>query len=281
MSSAEQALAEREVGQFPLSIATSLALEGALGIHPDHEAPNGPPPIRSYNRLWVNVATLVRNIYSSLPAETQAGVTDDELRLALYSDMQAISGVLQDQVGDSIRPVFYRNTLTSLEKHFPKAHRRQPTTDKQKTFVALREGTLATLDQLLTVEDYRVFDVQIQGEGKALMITHFPVDLLSFYEFDDLALLESHTGLVKKKSDWGSKLYPRDPKLPFNKFMLQLFGDDGLFSPHPIKYRKAVLEIAKKERWSPATTYRKIGVSLGTIKDYEIRTYLQDILSNS
>ena len=27
--------AERDVGQFPLSIGTSLALEGSLGIHPD------------------------------------------------------------------------------------------------------------------------------------------------------------------------------------------------------------------------------------------------------
>lgn len=281
MSSAEQALAEREVGQFPISIATSLALEGALGIHPDQEKPNGPPPIYSYNRLWVNVSTMIRNIYSSLPKEAQLATGENELAMAVYSDMQGISGVLQDQVGDQMKPIFYQNTLASLEKKFPKAHIRHPTTEKQKQYVTIRDAVIKTLPSLLSTEDYRTFDVEINGEGKALMLTHIPVDLLSYYRFDDLVLLESHTGHIKRKSDWGSKLYPRDATLPFNKFMLQLFGDDGLFAPHANKYRREILDIAKRERWSPSTSRRKIGFSIGAIKDYETRLYLQDIFENS
>ena len=54
----------RAVGYFPLSIASSLALEGALGIHPDH--PAGSKVLKDFNGHMVNIKTLFRNYYEAI-----------------------------------------------------------------------------------------------------------------------------------------------------------------------------------------------------------------------
>ena len=56
-------MSSRTIGQFPLSIATSLAMEAAFGIYPDR--PETKEPILKYDTLWVNVRTIFRNIMPS------------------------------------------------------------------------------------------------------------------------------------------------------------------------------------------------------------------------
>src|SRR5690606_25017198 len=58
---------ERATGYFPLSIATSLAIEGATGIHPDQ--PVGSKLMKDFTGHWVNVKTLFRNYYEAIGKE--------------------------------------------------------------------------------------------------------------------------------------------------------------------------------------------------------------------
>lgn len=57
----------RTKGQFPISIATSLALEGLFGILEDNKDPN--PPWPDYTDLIINVRTLFRNLLGSIEDE--------------------------------------------------------------------------------------------------------------------------------------------------------------------------------------------------------------------
>lgn len=279
--SIEQTLADREMGQVPVSIGTSLAMEGLFGVYPDR--PVTPMPLLSYNRLWINLSTLFRNLYHVLPTEARETVTAEHLVPALLSEIEALNGAIQNAVGSQVKVTYYLPDYSQLAKTFPEANLRHASTLKQKIYAGLQTVTLQEIGAYLDELDVRITPIKLPGEGRAVMLTHQAVDLLSYYQFDDLTLIESHTGELKKKAVWFTKLGTREPILPFNAFTLQLFGDGsgGLFSPFPIKYRRALLGVAKSDRWSPATTLSRIRLAISTIKDPSIRDRLLELYQRS
>lgn len=280
MRTSEDILAEREMGQYPISIGTSLALEGANGVYPDRE--ESPPPLLKYNRLWINVDTLFRNLFGSFTAENQDRVVAKDLAIALASEFSPIDGVVQETAGQKVKVTFYQNQYSRLPAWFPNANLKKPTTPKQRVFAALRADALRQLPTYLDEVDLRYLDGPINGDGRALILTHSVLDLLSAARFDDLTLLESHTGKIKPRSQWGTKLGVKDETIPFNAFTLQAFGDGStLFSPLSIKYRRAILEVAKNDRWVTVTTPAKIRMGLNTIVDPDIRQYLLDLMDHT
>jgi hypothetical protein len=280
MRQSEDILAEREMGQYPISIGTSLALEGANGIYPERE--ESPPPILKYNRLWVNVDTLFRNLFGSLTAEEQARVVAKDLAIAMASEFGPIDAAVAESAGQKIKVTFYQNYHGKMSQWFPKANLKKPTTPKQRIFAGLRAETLRHLPDYLDEVDYRRVDGIIDGDGRSLILTHSALDLLSVARFDELALLESHTGKIKPRSQWGTKLGVKDETIPFNAFTLQVFGDGStLFTPLSIKYRRAILEVAKKDRWVSVSTLAKIRMGLNTIKDPVIRQEILDLMDHT
>lgn len=280
MSLKEQVVADRSIGQLPLSIATSLALEGAFGIYPDR--PEKKAPIQNYTHLWVNVYTLFRNLFNALPTQHQEGLLQDTLSEALAEEIITLEAVVKDQVGMGFKVIYYIPDLTQLERHFPKAILKQPTTPKQKIFKVLMMESVEMAAKIVADHDVRRTPIKLKGEGRSLMLTHAPVDLLSYNSFDDLALLESHTGVVKRRNMWGTKLSVKDETIPFNVFTLQIFGDGPVhFTPLSLKYRRTMLELAKKERWSPVTTVNRMKMALASIRDKEIRDDLMAILRST
>ena len=87
------ALSGREKGQLPISIATSLALEGAFGILEDH--PNVNPPIHRFEALYINLRTLLRNIAGSVDADTNAVLTAEDLSATLVNELQIIEAAVK------------------------------------------------------------------------------------------------------------------------------------------------------------------------------------------
>ena len=62
-------LESREKGQLPISIASSLAIESALGIMESDEPgykPPASPPLLDYDAIWINLRTLFRNLHGSM-----------------------------------------------------------------------------------------------------------------------------------------------------------------------------------------------------------------------
>src|SRR5690606_9561418 len=98
--------------------------------------------------------------------------------------------------------------------------------------------------------DVRYYDVYIEGKFQdTMLLTHIPVDLLSADRFSKLVLLESHTGAIKPHLSWYTKLTNGKElfRMPFNRFTLQVFGDNGVhFAPMPMKMKQAVKDISEK-----------------------------------
>jgi len=273
MVSLANQIVERETGQYPLTIGTSLALEGAIGIHPENSDPN--PAIGSVKAVWVNVRTVIRNLINALPTELRARSLPQDLWEVVYEDLMVIPNVVTDATGGRVGVHFYYTTHRSLRQRYPGAQLKEPKTELQFFLQNLENNTLKLVlenNQHLQIGE---FDVELSGRWSAsLIMTHQPIDLLSRYNFESLRLLESHTGKVKGPGDWNTKLHNGKElvNIPFNKLTLQIFGDSGgTFVGLRSAIRKEVIALATRWGWTSVTTVEKVRTDLSKIANDSVR----------
>lgn len=252
---------QREVGStIPVSIPTAAALESIT------EWPQS---------LWINTRTLMRNLLSSMETTTR-----DELRaLDIYAvikiEMDIITKVVEELSRQSTSLVFYCCNYSDLTSQLPNAKMRAIRTTLQEHLVKLENDVLKSL---LKDGGVREFKTKIDGkDADALILTHHCLDLLWANTFRRLRLLESHTGNIKTKTQWYTKLTNGKelPEMPFNKFTLQVYGDNNVvLSQSDRSMRSMVTEMASKNRWSSVTTLDKIRFNINGLKDHFAKTIL-------
>jgi hypothetical protein len=278
----DTAIAARAVGAYPISIATSLAIESACGEHPD--IPVNRAPILDYPELYVNVRTLFRNFIGALDKETAASVLSPQIATALVEEMEQISSIIHDHTNGRTRVVYYVSNYKISTSSHKLGILRTDNTAKQKEYTAIQTQTL---DILLrwnkdAVQKIAVFDLKLKPDGlpRAMIITHYAFDLLSYPAFSRLTLLESHTGAVKERAQFYTK-YENGRELsmiPFREDFIQVFGDKETFRSQDIKMRKALIEIATKYRWSAVTTKEKIIYGINQMQNPYYKEILREIL---
>lgn len=271
-------MSRRATGQLPLSIATSLAIESLLGIHPEKETDT--PPITKYQELWVNLRTLVRNMLGSLEKEDKKFVTPDEITEALLSEMDVIT--TETKSNGITHVVFYGSEL-NLTK-YRRAKLRALNTDRQKHEDALIAKSVGDVLRQYKENPSSSFEVKrfslklkpTRKDTKTVILTHQCIDLLAWSEFKSLTLLESHTGNFKDRDLWYTKYYNGKDlnRLPFTEKLLQIFGDSEIFSPMDKHLRDDILELANKYNWTPLTTNEKVSFTIRSLKNkYAVDLY--------
>jgi hypothetical protein len=250
---------ERALGFFHLSIATSLAIEAAVGIHPD--LPKPPMmPIRKFDEVWINLRTLYRNIMGAMSKDIAATINVANIAQIMAEEMGIIPDMLREYAGKVVPVKYYFNNLKRIESKYPEAEIRKDVTSKAQQFTQTLGDVMKILIREIP-ETFTVVDDKLPGSpGKTLIITHVVYDLLSESNFGSLTLLESHTGKIKPKALWYSKYYNgRDlSMIPFTEELLQVFGDIETFHPLDVRLRKAIVELATRRNWSSVTTRARI-----------------------
>lgn len=275
----------RTVSGFSLSISTALAFESIFTPRQAVYDPGRvlPPriPINRYGFLWVNVLTLIRNAYNALDRNLYNKVTPLHMTEVIMQEIELIEDLLKNEGHGLTKPVFY---FCDYENFFPKNEkvftRRSDNTDLQKHARYIFEQS----KRLLIREKMEIQNLgyKLPGNGtKNLILTHIPIDLLSYNSFESLDLLESHTGKLKTKLQWGSKYYPVPEtdmeSLPFCRQLLCAFGDHVSLSPLPIKARRMIIELAKTQRWNPMTSPMKVNTDFNKINDPLLVTVLKSV----
>jgi hypothetical protein len=136
-------LAARAVGAFPLSIGTSLALEGALGIYP--ERAESPAPILRCDELWCNLKTLFRNCIGALDRTSAATVLPNEMAWTLQEEASQIESLVAETTRNRVKTVFYVSNYVGLAMRYPHATLRADTTTRQKQYAAIQKATIELL----------------------------------------------------------------------------------------------------------------------------------------
>lgn len=257
---------ERDTGEFPLSIGTSLAIEGLLGIHPDK--PRAPRGADNINRLYINIETLIRNCVAAMTNEAARQASVDGLVDVVGAEMQTLPQILQDTRPGVFEVIYYFEDPETPKWLFPQATFKTPTTERQHYYATLTD---AVVNHLMAWAEHEQIPIEIyatrkkpQYGGSVALLTHFPHQLLWNYQFGALWLLESHTGKLKGNALWASKLsgVKADDFLPFNAFLLQIFGDGVVVQGQSRRMKDEVKALAKRHRWTTTTTMEKIRSNL-------------------
>lgn len=268
-------LADRVMGKFPLSIATSLAIEGAKGEHELH--PTGKNELIEYDEIWVNIKTMFRNMYNAVSREDVLTIKPSDFYEQIEIELDQFERVIQSETNGRMKVVFYVSDYAGMEMKYSLAHLRGDTTPLQRAYTAAMIGALGPYvrNHKETLKSYRL-QMKDGTVEKALMLTHFAFDLTTKH-MPRMALLESHTGAVKQKHQWYTKYHNgKDlPMIPFCLPFLQVFGDSEHFRPMSIAARKSLIELATQRNWSQVTTREKLMYDIDSMKDHFFRDILK------
>lgn len=263
----EITVVDRVFGAHQISIGTSLAVE-AVTATGEFEG-KSKPDIQKYNKLLLNVRTLVRNAHGAFE-DLKDAVRHETLLEAIKLDIEAIKEVVSATSPNTLC-VPYFCTYESKRKTFPLAVFKTPQSIKQVAYSGVEEELYKTIEE--SIEGLVVFDTELSGSDDTLIVTHMPQDLLSVKKFPKLSLLESHTGKIKNRTEWYTKLNGKDPNVPFNRVFLQLFGDGVMFTPQDLKVRRVVRKIAAEHNWNQTTTKDKINYSFQRANEPNVKDF--------
>lgn len=269
-----------ERGQYPINIPTSLALESLMNIHPETTHPS--PPFQNYDYYWLNARTLYRNIISSFSSDVNFLLKPAIIAELMFDEYETIKRIIQEH--SRITPTLYLSNYRKIESRYKK-HTvfKTDTTPKQ---MEERLRMTRSIGQFLNDvgEDYVLqFDHDLEphnSHGRFIIQTHIAVDLLSKNNFDDLDLLESHTGAIKNPSLWYTKFNNGKElsMIPFNHYFLRIFGDKEFFSPKDMKLRKDIIDLANQYHWNGLTTDARIRMNLDQLKNPFFRDVVKDMM---
>lgn len=218
----------RSMGEFNVSIGTSVAIERLLG----HGSGAGKTaaPYKNYQCLVANIRTLVRNYLSSYKAADLEALPTQTLLDGLISEIILVSNILADQTRGHLRMSIYNMNYDIVERTLPRANFKKKLTAKQEHNLLL-ERKLA--DMIMLKSTFLMDYVNVEsvtreikhGSRRNVLLTHYPVDFLfTSLSFD---LLESHTGKIKKTYELNTKLKRAPTNAPFNRYTLQIYGDSS------------------------------------------------------
>lgn len=283
---AEAALSGRELGQIPVSIGTSLALEGAFGILEDNH--NANPIINNVDVIYVNIRTLIRNMVGAIDNEALQSVFPEDLAHILINELitieQSVSVVTEGRV--KVQP--YLCNYRQLPRRFQFGILKNANTEKQRWAALREENTVVEFKSFLHEHPSIVpieTDIDLPRDNRRiLLLSNYAIDLLQRYQFSAITLLESHTGATKPPAMWYTKLTNGKDltNIPFDRMTMQFFGDNGnLFTGFPIKYRRVMLEIATKNNWTAISTKDLILSSIKKAHEPELERLVINLYSKA
>ena len=218
----------RSVGEFNVSIGTSVAIEHLLG-HGDRTS-RAKTPYTNYQCLVVNVRTLVRNYLSSYKVVELETLTTETLLNGLIGEIVLLSNIIADQTRGNLRMSIYNLDYNVVERSLSKANFKKKFTAKQERNLMLerRLAELVVLKSEFLMDYVNIENTSREikhGGRRNILMSHYPADFLfTQLTFD---LLESHTGKIKKPYELNTKLKRTPSNTPFNRYTLQIYGDSS------------------------------------------------------
>lgn len=231
---------------------------------------------------FVNLGTLVRNVLNAFDFKTG---NEAELLSTLPEQIDStvimLSGTFSNLYGIPIKVYhcgYQHVKYNALGLPIKETAKRKLTNKWIKAGVdSYLESHQDTIYQL---------DNSIEGPDEVLpdsccLITHYAEDLLYHHRFDNVRLLESHTGDIRGKSDFNRKIQlnkEQRPIIPFNRFTQHVFGDGTLYGPMDLDIRRNIVEIAEKSGWTKATPLNRIN-HLMQRHNKALATAMRDLLT--
>lgn len=269
-------------GQYPISVSTSVAFEK---FYEDKGAAK--PTYQSYDVVWINARTIYRNILGCAPKDMVARLTADEVAMSMDAEMGIIRNLIAVESRETLKTEFYISGYTEIPSKYKAALLRMDTTDIQKHYTNLFNKTVEEMTKNRIIEHHGVRvsnrGIDIPGtdaKKSALLVSHYPFDLLSAHHFHHMDLLETHTGAIKGRDKWSTKYFNGSqlPVLPMSGLLLPVFGDKEHFRPMDKSAIADILGLASKYNWNSVTTKEKILYGVNTLRNDFLKNTIKSFL---
>lgn len=244
----------RTLGNLGISVGTSLAFEGEFK-----------DVINSYDTILINLRTIVKGVMEAAQ-DTGEYKSTKLVKQWTIDDINGISKILEENKGyKPINMIVYNPTYSLLKMKFPAGDFWKPKTLKQIE----REEML---DQVCSKVSSELKDLVVNNytslpefEGKGMILTSYPVDLLLTESNRRLYLLERYTGVIKPFNMWYTKLTGSKDleNMPFNKLTITVFGDKSTtFKSSKQGLKDQVKELAVLGKWTSFSTLEKVRATI-------------------
>lgn len=270
---------EYVTSSFGVNIGTGLMLESIIPttdtrIDEDRMIPNK-VKLSDYDNYYININSLIANIISSYDINTTTSLLDKDKDVVeqvldkVISEMTIINNLLD------INIIYY----TMLYGPYVRKQLLKDSKPDTKAF-KLKKSIDDLTKKLLISKEVKVveLDVFLPSKKKSLISTSNTIDLLNANKMD-LDLLEFHTGVLKQRNKFYTKLNTK-VELPFEEVLLFSLGDKkGLINPIlSIKERKVLLDALVDKKLKPYNRYNRSFI-LDIVKDIEVVSKLKQIPS--
>lgn len=250
----------RTTTSFGLSIGTGLALESLFEPTEERYDPDREIPINvnvdSYKIHIFNIFTLARNILSSINEKDKDSLLNNKMfSETLRNEIHLIHALYEYKACNPVIFIpdyskVYKNMNAGKDTGITKAY-----IENEKILSKLKNFNV-DVDIKILKGSYKIPTL----EGKILITTSIPVDLLN--KNLDLTLLESHTGKLKRKKDFYTKIHKLGKHslehMPFIQEVVYFMGDSSIVLPQPLKIRRQFYELSIERNWTSRTTSVKV-----------------------
>ena len=272
---------ERTTSSFGISIGTGLMLESVFNPTEDRYDPDREIPIHididDYHIHYYNIYTLARNVITAIADKS---IREDVFMSStlLYTVLEDISNIVELYRDTKCKPILF---IPNYSKVF-------------KNMNIGKEGTIVNKDYeiytyMLKMSKTKNIDIPMDIEHgthllksnlkSTLITTHISSDLLNYRRIPKLKLLESHTGKLKDRSEWYTKLHKLGTKqlniIPFIEELVYILGDKNFVLPFKLTIRRKLYELAIDRKWTSQTSSLKVLTDLrrnelfkSIVKDY-------------
>lgn len=271
---------ERVIGSTGLSVGTHLALESLLDVEPFDPEREAPPKIDmiNYKYLMVNIFTVLRNLINSYETKDKFELLKDKKLYNVLSQEITNLGMVLSSFRHC-KTILYFPDYTKAIRRFNQDKGKAGITVKYADFMLMNNflekdynSKSSNIKNLVTRMDYKF---PKEFEGDKLVFTNISMDLFNKGNID---LLESHTGKLKTKSLFYTKLHKVGENdmssIPFLPIMMYIFGDSNIIAGVNVAVKKEVIQMSKTQNWTYKTTDEKARFYLYTsqaIKDWVLR----------
>lgn len=264
---------------FGVNIGTGLMLESIIPttdtrIDEDRMIPNK-VKLSDYDNYYININSLIANIVGSYDVNTTT--------LLLDKDKDTVEDVLDKVISEItiINNLLDINIIYYTMLYGPYVRKQLLKDSKPDTKASKLKKSIDDLTKkLLISKEVKVveLDVFLPSKKKSLISTSNTIDLLNANKMD-LDLLEFHTGVLKQRNKFYTKLNTK-VELPFEEVLLFALGDKkGLINPIlSIKERKVLLDALVDKKLKPYNRYNRSFI-LDIVKDIEVVSKLKQIPS--
>ena len=215
--------------------------------------------------IYINSATLWRNYVNCLD-----GKSEDKIKLLKSQTIfkKVLNGFIEDtrifldnlkQYVDNI--VIYKIDYSVFFKKHKKSLKSIIEFKGVNFYINSKEPEAITLLEKSFKDIFKKYVTEITNFKEGYILTHNGLDLLPLTSTTAVKLVESHTGEIKSKNKWYTKMKKMGKNslqfIPFNEMTYFIFGDDLYVKPQVISIRKHLIALSKSAHWLYDLTSRE------------------------